>query len=69
MIKAENDDFECRIGVNQRIVMVCSVIHEGPQIALANKRKNIYFIETKYNNNKLIDGIVNIFHRDRYIYI
>jgi len=47
MIKAENDDFECRIGVNQRIVMVCSVIHEGPQIALANKRKNIYFIETK----------------------
>ena len=48
MIKAENDDFECRIGVNQRIVMVCSVIHEGPQITLdANKRKNIYFIETK----------------------
>ena len=63
MIKAENDDFECRIGVNQRIVMVCSVIHEGPQITLAIKRKNIY----RKIINKLIDGIVNIFHRDRYI--
>ena len=66
MIKAENDDFECRIGVNQRIVMVCSVIHEGPQITLANKEKKHIFYRNKIIN-KLIDGIVNIFHRHKYI--
>ena len=68
MIKAENDDFECRIGVNQRIVMVCSVIHEEAHKLHLQIREKTYIL-SKQNNNKLIDGIVNIFHRGRYIYI
>ena len=44
--QAENDDFECRIGVNQRIVMVCSVIfmkaHKLLHLQDLKERKNIY---------------------------
>ena len=48
MIKAENDDFECRIGVNQRIVMVCSVIFmKAHKLHLQDLKERKTYIETK----------------------